>query len=295
LWIFQRALNEDGGGAKFFRGYYQLDNARTKNSPYILKKYIKNPYLINNKKFNIKTYVLVTGLNPFRIYLYNDGLLLFNNFEYNLNKNQLKNNSVHFLDDNWSNDSDRIWNFSEFVNFCEKSNINYMKIKNKIIDIIIKSFISFYEYINEKIIENDFNENNFFEIYSFDFLLDSDKKLYLLKMTGDAKIETNTDKEIDLFNNLIIDALNIVGVVPFSHGKKHELLEPNDDKDEKINILEEKINDVLCEISRPLGQFERIFPLKDNISKYEKFFEKDNISKENKIFWKLIRDSKNKF
>ena len=89
LWIFQRAVNEDGGGAKFFRGYYQIENARTKNSSFLIKKYINNPFLINNKKFNIKAYALVTGLNPLRIYLYNDGLLLFNNYEFNLNKDLL--------------------------------------------------------------------------------------------------------------------------------------------------------------------------------------------------------------
>ena len=178
------------------------------------------------------------------------------------------------------------------MNFCEKNEINYNKIKNKIIDIIIKSFISFYEYINEKIIEYNYSEKNFFEIFSFDFLLDSEEKLYLLKMTGDAKIETKTRKEIDLYNNLIIDTLNIIGLVQFSHDEKHELLVQNDNKIKNINTIEEKINDVLCEISRPMGQFERIFPIKDNINKYEKFFEKDNISKENKLFWTIIRDDK---
>ena len=178
------------------------------------------------------------------------------------------------------------------MNFCEKNEINYSKIKNKIIDIIIKSFISFYEYINEKIIEYNYSEKNFFEIFSFDFLLDNEEKLYLLKMTGDAKIETNTRKEIDLYNNLIIDTLNIIGLVPFSHDEKHELLVQNDGKIKNINTIEEKINDVLCEINRPMGQFGRIFPIKDNINKYEKFFEKENISKENKLFWTIIRDDK---
>ena len=43
LWIFQRAVNENGGGDKFFRGYYQIDNARTKNSSFL----IKNIYIIH--------------------------------------------------------------------------------------------------------------------------------------------------------------------------------------------------------------------------------------------------------
>lgn len=289
LWVFQRAVNEDGGGVKFFKGYYQLDNARTKNSSFLIKKYIKDPFLINKKKFNFRMYALVTGVNPLRIYLYEEGLILFNTYEYKLNKEQLKNNSVHFLDDNWNNknkNNSNIWTFSSFINYCKKNGINYMKIINQITDIIIKSFISFNEYIIQKIKKNKFNENNFFEIFSFDFLLDNEGKLFLLKMTGDPKVETNNEIEIDLYNNLIIDALNIVGVIPFSHDKKQKILFDQDEQEEEVNIQGGKINNILCEMNRPMGQFERIFPIKNNINKYEKFFE--NISNENKLLWKII-------
>ena len=34
-----------------------------------------NPTLINNKKFDFRTYVLITGMNPLKIYFYKDGYL----------------------------------------------------------------------------------------------------------------------------------------------------------------------------------------------------------------------------
>ena len=34
-----------------------------------------NPMLIRNKKFDMRAYVLVTGMNPLKIYFYKDGYL----------------------------------------------------------------------------------------------------------------------------------------------------------------------------------------------------------------------------
>ena len=289
LWIYQQAINELGGRAKFLRDYYQIDNSYTRSSNFLLKKYISNPLLVNKKKFNLKSYVLLTGVNPLRIYLYEEGLLLFNDKEYNLKSSQLNKADIHFLNDNWgekNNNGENIWPISNFINYCKENGVNFSNIKNQIIDIIIKSFISFDEHINEKLKRRNFDERNFFEIFSFDFLVDDKEKVFLLKITGDPKIETNYETEIKLYNNLMIDSLNIVGVVPFSHDEEQKSLFENKKDGKNVNDLDDRINNVLCEISRPMGQFQRIFPNKDNVDKYKKYL--DKISKENEKLWEKI-------
>jgi len=44
----------------------------------------------------------------------------------------------------------------------------------------------------------------------------------------------------------------------------------------------------LCELTRPRGDYELIFPLKNNIDTYKKYFANIN-TKENEIFWKKIK------
>ena len=46
-----------------------------KEDPIIVQSYIQNPLLINGYKFDFRIYVLVTSINPLRIYLYKDGLV----------------------------------------------------------------------------------------------------------------------------------------------------------------------------------------------------------------------------
>lgn len=43
----------------------------------IVSRYIQNPLLINDRKFDLRIYVLVTSYEPLRIYVYNEGLTRF--------------------------------------------------------------------------------------------------------------------------------------------------------------------------------------------------------------------------
>ena len=121
----------------------------------VVQSYLR-PYLINNKKFDLRIYVLITGTSPLSIYIYKDGLARFCSEQYTMNNKDLlyahltnytinKTNTTTTTDDNQQQpqpqEKETIkWSLVELFNYLEEENgINIINLKKKINDIIIKS------------------------------------------------------------------------------------------------------------------------------------------------------------
>ena len=98
--------------------------------------------------------------------------------------------------------------------------------------------------------------------------------------------------DLKLKPQLIADTLNIVGITPYSHDYKDNFesydFKGNDINEEDIDDNEDGVNRALCEFGRPKGRFELIFPLKNNLDYYKKFFKGDKTVDE--MLWKRLEE-----
>jgi hypothetical protein len=121
---------------------------------------------------------------------------------------------------------------------------------------------------------------NLFEIYGVDILLTDDLQPWLIEFNLNPSLNCDSELDLKIKSKLLTDIFNIVGLVPFTHNEKIQIL------DKEIiykDYISEAVNEAICEFYRPSGGFIRIFPLKDNIKSYMKFFEKAD--EENKALW----------
>ena len=117
LWIVKPVNLSRGRGIHLLRGESEFRSLYKRSTQinlpqYLISRYIDKPHLLNNKKYDLRLYVLVASFTPLRIYLYYNGLVRFatedyqigdldNVFihltNYSINKNNLKYKSNNNL------------------------------------------------------------------------------------------------------------------------------------------------------------------------------------------------------
>ena len=98
LWIVKPVNLSRGRGIHLLRGESEFRSLYKKSTQlnlpqYLISRYIDKPHLLNNKKYDLRLYVLVASFTPLRIYLYNNGLVRFATEDYQ--KGDLDNVYIH--------------------------------------------------------------------------------------------------------------------------------------------------------------------------------------------------------
>ena len=262
---------------------------------FILNKYITDLHLIKNRKYDLRLYVLISGLKPLRIYLNKEGLVRIASKEYSLSIHSVNNKYIHLTNtevnmnnthykrpNNPYDENANIWNINTYQKYLKTINVNWENMYEKIKDIIIKTIISVYNNLIEKKDNLKINDNCFYQLLGFDIIIRKDFEPILLEVNNDPSMTIYNKVDIQIKTNLFVDILNIIGISPFSR-EKHKTIDINTGE---LNNKIYSINNAICEMSRPFGDLKFIFPVKNNIKKYKKYF-LNNIE-ENIEFWKKI-------
>ena len=292
LWLLKPSGSARGEGIKFMQSFSDVPKNLT-----ILTRYIHNPHLLKGRKYDLRVYIFVTGHQPLKIYVYNEGIVRIATEQYNLDTNDLTNLYKHLTNvalnqksekfkENDKNDQENtnIWSFSMLREQYKKEGKDFNELFKKIQDIAVKSIISMHEGEIYTELKSDYilKSNNLFELYGMDILVDQDLNPWLLEINLSPSLSGVGDYEQRIKNKLFSDMFNILGFVPFSHINGKPLEKENTYK----NDIEEAVEDTICEFTRPNGGFVRSFPRKDNIDYYKKFF--TNPIETNLLLWEKI-------
>ncbi|CAI2383004.1 unnamed protein product [Moneuplotes crassus] len=204
-----------------------LSKLPTKDN-YIAQKYISKPYLINDLKFDLRLYVLISGVDPLRIYLYKDGLARFatekykkpntKNFKnsyihltnYAINKNSSKYQSATGADDEGHKRS-----YRSIIEFLRQQGENVEKLEEEIEEVIIKtlcciqpSLAHTYKSCQPEDVENSMC----FEILGFDILIDNKLKPWVLEINISPSFHVDTSLDYIIKKGVIEESIRLLNL-----------------------------------------------------------------------------------
>ncbi|KAL4463103.1 hypothetical protein ABPG74_007104 [Tetrahymena malaccensis] len=234
LWIVKPVASCCGKGVHVVQKKCNI--AKRKRKHYLASEYISNPHLINDTKYDLRIYVLVTSYDPLRIYMFEDGLVRFATEKYNLTQNghqrqrfmHLTNYSVNKKSENFVKNSDvndsgqgSKWSLKAWKEYLIQSIGLEAKdlLLKKMEDVIIKTCIAVEPYMNDSSSKTAQHRNNCFELYGFDILIDNTLKPWLLEVNVCPSLSSSSPLDRKIKTSLISDIFNTLGFVPYDKKK----------------------------------------------------------------------------
>ena len=293
FWIVKPVASSQGRGIFLTKNITDIPT----NHQAIASRYIINPFLINKKKFDLRIYAFVTSIIPLRIYRFKEGLTRFSANKYSLdindrcahltnyavnknNKNYIQNESPFEVDYNSSK-----WTLTSLKQYLEENGIRSDLIFEKIDDIIIKTFISCENNLVNAISKYCSYQENCFELYGFDILIDEHLNCWLMEVNLSPNLHFDAAIDLKIKGEMIAEMFDLIRIVPYDirneiyenntkFGSIAKYLNYKELKDIKItNEIKQEIWDTEEELAR-VKQFKRIFP-SIKYPLYQKFFDRE--------------------
>ncbi len=213
--MFQMAR---GTGIKVVNKWSQIP----KSQPLIVQRYIARPHLINNTKYDLRIYVLMTSLHPLRIYLYDEGLVRFASTEYAPDNDSLgdvymhltnysinKNSSTYCPNEDPDERKGHKWTLGSLWQHFAEIGVDSRAVWEKIRDMVIKTIISGEHSMFPLARANMVSHYCGYELFGFDFLLDADLKPWLIEVNISPSLHSSSPLDLDVKSPLATEVFNI--------------------------------------------------------------------------------------
>jgi len=93
FFLAKPSKGKGGNGIFFINKFTDISREDMRVNEYIAQKYIKNPLLIDNKKFDFRLYLLIKGVDNLKAYIAFEGMARFCTEDYNPPKKKSKKES----------------------------------------------------------------------------------------------------------------------------------------------------------------------------------------------------------
>ncbi|XP_061898025.1 tubulin polyglutamylase TTLL5 isoform X4 [Entelurus aequoreus] len=222
-WIIKPVASSRGRGIYLVSSPSQI----SLDENILVSRYINNPLLIDEFKFDMRLYVLVTSYDPLLVYVYEEGLARFATVRYDKTAKNIKNIFMHLTnysvnkknsdyvscDDPEVEDYGNKWSMSAVLRYLRQEGKDTTLLMRQVEDLIIKAVLSAEMHIAHACKTFVPHLTNCFELYGFDVLIDSNLKPWLLEVNLSPSLACDAPLDLKIKASMIADMLSLVGLV----------------------------------------------------------------------------------
>ncbi len=182
---------------------------------FIVQKYIERPLLINNRKFDIRVWVLLT--QELDCYFFKEGYLRTSSTEYKIDPDDIDNKFVHLTNNAIQKFSDKYGSFEDgnqmsFQAFQQYLDAHYPEKSIKVAEDLVptmKNLVKKTILAVRKKLDGSATRKFSFEIFGYDFIIDEDFNLWLIEVNTNPCLEESSALLKALIPRMVNDAFKI--------------------------------------------------------------------------------------
>ena len=183
-----------------------------KNEYKVAQKYIKNTYLVNGRKLNIRIYILVIYKRYIHFYLHRDTKCIYTNKEYKDDIDDFESNITSYNMDYVIYDKNP-FSIEELNEFIYKKDGIKIDIFDKIKELMKLVSSACTKYLKKN---NNIKNATAFQLFGIDILLTKDLIPYILEINKGPDMIPRDDIDKSMKKNVQEDMFKIVGILPES-------------------------------------------------------------------------------
>lgn len=192
IWIVKAGRKSRGRDIALFNNIEMIKLFISSSSCWVVQKYIENPLIICNKKFDIRQWVLVSCSDPLTIWVYKQCYLRFSIENYS--DEEISNPYIHLTNNSISKKSKKfetsniegcMWSLQQFQDYLIRETGNDLwtsSIFPAIKKIVKTSLLTI----------GNLGRSNSFELFGYDFMLDDKMKPWLLEVNSSPAMDYST-------------------------------------------------------------------------------------------------------
>eukprot|EP01126_Amoeba_proteus_P067116 TRINITY_DN984_c0_g1_i2.p1 TRINITY_DN984_c0_g1~~TRINITY_DN984_c0_g1_i2.p1 ORF type:complete len:523 (+),score=126.87 TRINITY_DN984_c0_g1_i2:487-2055(+) len=260
-----------------------MKNTDNLDEEFIVQEYILHPFLVNQRKFKIRSYVLLTSLYPLRAYIHSEGFLYFSVSPYSSSPSTFDNSQIH-ISGGMAKDFDQVppWNFTQFQAHLESQGFDWKEVWEKMKDVHLRALLSTEGEIvkHSRALYKDFSLFLPF-ILGFDIQLDLNLNPWLLEINPGGGLLTSFDSKKKILTDTVVNAWKMIFPGPQDEDTQQIVRDMMKDWKGSSKAVDDLAS--LEMENNKLNTYERLFPLTKNGKDYLPLFDHVTRARNGKI------------